>query len=48
MRAGMSSLDAIRLAAALALGDELGAVVTGDVSMSSAAQALGHPVIGPR
>ena len=44
----MRSLDAIHLAAALSLGSELGAVVTYDADMSSAAQALGLPVIGPR
>src|SRR5207302_10998752 len=44
----MRSLDAIHLAAALGLGADLGAVVTYDARMSSAAQALGLPVIGPR
>ena len=46
--AGLRSLDAIHLAAALGLGGELGAIVTYDARMSSAAQALGLPVIGPR
>lgn len=46
--ASMRSLDAIHLAAALGLGRELGAVVTYDARMSSAAQALGLPVVGPR
>ena len=44
----MRSLDAIHLAAALGLGHDLGAVVTYDARMNSAAQALGLPVIGPR
>jgi predicted nucleic acid-binding protein len=44
----MRALDAIHLAAALGLGTDLGAVVTYDARMSSAAQALGLPVIGPR
>lgn len=42
------SLDAIHLAAALSLGSDLAAVVTYDTRMSSAAQALGLPVIAPR
>jgi uncharacterized protein len=46
--ADMRSLDAIHLAAALGLGSELGAVITYDARMISAAQALGLPVIGPR
>jgi uncharacterized protein len=45
---GMRSLDAIHLAAALGLGSELAAVVTYDARMSSAAQAIGLPVISPR
>lgn len=44
----MRSLDAIHLAAAVGLGSDLAAVVTYDARMSSAAQALGLPVIGPR
>ncbi len=46
--ASMRSLDAIHLAAAIRMGSELGAVVTYDTRMVSAAQALGLPVIGPR
>ena len=42
------SLDAIHLAAALGLGADLAAVVTYDARMSTAAQALGLPVIAPR
>ncbi len=42
------SLDAIHLATALGLGNDLGAVVTYDTRMSAAAQALGLPVIAPR
>jgi predicted nucleic acid-binding protein len=45
---GMRSLDAIHLAAAIGLGNDLGALVTYDARMSDAAQALGLPVIGPR
>jgi uncharacterized protein len=41
------SLDAIHLACALGLGSDLAAVVTYDARMSSAAQALGLPVIAP-
>jgi predicted nucleic acid-binding protein len=44
----MRSLDAIHLAAALGVGDELAAVVTYDARMSEAAQALGLPVVAPR
>ena len=42
------SLDAIHLATALGLGNDLAAVVTYDSRMSAAAQALGLPVIAPR
>jgi predicted nucleic acid-binding protein len=42
------SLDAIHLATALGLGGDLAAVVTYDARMSTAAQALGLPVIAPR
>lgn len=42
------SLDAIHLATALSLGSDLAAVVTYDSRMSTAAQALGLPVIAPR
>lgn len=43
----LRSLDAIHLAAALELGDELEAVVTYDAHMSQAAEALGLPVAAP-
>lgn len=43
----LRSLDAIHLAAALELGDELEAVVTYDARMTAAARALGLPVIAP-
>ncbi len=42
------SLEAIHLATALGLGNDLAAVVTYDARMSAAAQALGLPVIAPR
>jgi hypothetical protein len=44
---GLRSLDAIHLAAAMELGDELEAVVTYDSRMVSAAAALGLPVAAP-
>jgi predicted nucleic acid-binding protein len=44
----MRSLDAIHLAAALSLGEDLAAVVTYDERMSVAANALGLPVTSPR
>ncbi len=43
----LRSLDAIHLAAALELGDELEAVVTYDARMASAAAALGLTVAAP-
>ena len=43
----LRSLDAIHLAAALELGDELEAVVTYDMRMTRAAEALGLPVLAP-
>jgi len=43
----LRSLDAIHLAAALALGDELVAVVTYDERMRAAAERLGIPVDAP-
>lgn len=43
----LRSLDAIHLAAALELGDELEAVVTYDARMSSAARELGLEVVAP-
>ena len=42
------SLDAIHLATALGLGADLAAVVTYDARMTTAAQALGLPLIAPR
>jgi uncharacterized protein len=47
MPADLRSLDAIHLAAALSLGDELGDVVTYDARMRSAATAQGLSVISP-
>ena len=47
MPADLRSLDAIHLAAALSLGDELGDVVTYDARMSSAATAQGLSVVSP-
>jgi hypothetical protein len=43
----LRSLDAIHVAAALELGDELGALVTYDVRMAAAARSLGIPVASP-
>ena len=43
----LRSLDAIHLAAALELGDELETVVTYDARMTKAARALGLPVVAP-
>ncbi len=43
----LRSLDAIHLAAALELGDELEAVVTYDARMARAADALHLPVVAP-
>ncbi len=47
LEASLRSLDAIHLAAALELGDELEAVVTYDARMTRAAEALGLPVVAP-
>lgn len=44
----LRSLDAIHLATARELGDELGALVTYDDRMAAAARALGHRVAAPR
>jgi len=41
------SLDAIHLAAALALGSDLRSIVTYDARMISAARTLGLPVVSP-
>lgn len=43
----MRSLDAIHLAAAISLGEDLAALLTYDARMSEAAQALGLPVVAP-
>lgn len=43
----LRSLDAIHLAAALELGDELEAVVTYDAQMARAAKSLGLTVVAP-
>ena len=43
----LRSLDAIHLAAALSLGDELGAFVCYDTRLSAAAAAHGLPVLAP-
>ncbi len=45
--ASLRSLDAIHLASALALGDELDAFVTYDVRQADAARAAGLEVIAP-
>lgn len=44
----LRSLDAIHLATARELGDELGALVTYDDRLAEAARALGHRVAAPR
>ena len=46
--AGLRSLDAIHLASARALGEELIAVVTYDTRMIAAARSLGLPSAEPR
>ena len=43
----LRSLDAVHLAAALELGDELDAIVTYDDRMAAAARALGIAVVAP-
>jgi predicted nucleic acid-binding protein len=43
----LQTLDAVHLAAALALGDDLDGVVTYDERMAESAQALGIPVVQP-
>lgn len=43
----LRTLDAIHLAAAIALGDDLTAVVTYDRRMATGAEALGLPVVSP-
>jgi predicted nucleic acid-binding protein len=44
---GLRSLDAIHLATALSLGDDLGAFATYDARLSEAATEHGIPVIAP-
>ncbi len=44
---GVRSLDAVHLATALALGDDLESVVTYDERMAAAATALGLRVVAP-
>lgn len=44
---GLRSLDAIHLASALSLGDELGVFVAYDRRLAEAAEALGVPVLAP-
>jgi len=43
----LRSLDALHLAAALDLGDDLDGIITYDDRLSSAAMALGIPVVAP-
>lgn len=44
---GLRSLDAIHLASALSLGDDLGAIVIYDGGLAGAATALGLKVLAP-
>lgn len=44
----LRSLDAVHLASALALGDDLEGIVTYDERLGDAARALGLPVLAPR
>ena len=44
---GVRSLDAIHLATALSLGDDLGVLLTYDARMADAARSLGLPVASP-
>lgn len=44
----LRSLDAIHLATAQELGDELRAIVTYDDRMATAAKQLGHTIVQPR
>ncbi len=44
----LRTLDAIHVATALALGDDLGAIVTYDERMLAAARALGVPAVAPQ
>ena len=43
----LRTLDAIHIASALALGDDLDSVVTYDERMAEGARRLGLPVVGP-
>ena len=43
----MRTLDAIHLAAAMAIGDDLDVVITYDAQMAAAAESLGLPVEAP-
>lgn len=45
--AGLRSLDAVHIASALALGDDLASLITYDVRMTGAATLLGLPVSAP-
>lgn len=45
--AGLRTLDAVHLAAALDLGDDLTAIVTYDNRLADAAQSLGIAVVAP-
>lgn len=45
---GLATLDAVHLAAALDLGDDLSSLVTYDIQLAAAAQANGVPVVAPR
>ena len=44
---GLRTLDALHLASAMTLGDELGALVTHDRRLLAAAAALGLPAVSP-
>ena len=44
----LRSLDALHLAAALEIGDELEAMVTYDLRLAQGAEALGISVVAPR
>jgi len=44
----LRSLDAIHLAAAIGLGDDLAALLTYDDRMTEAAHAVGIPLLAPR
>ncbi len=46
--ASVRTLDAVHLAAALTMGDDLDAVVTYDERLAAAARALGVDVLAPR